>query len=39
MCLKGEILVIYTRDEYINKSDRMVNLFFYREFNIRMPIL
>ena len=38
ICLKCEILIIDTRNEYTKKSDRMVNLFFYREFNVRMPI-
>ena len=39
ICLKCDILVIDTWNEYINKSDRMVNLFFYSEFNVRMSII
>ena len=39
ICLKCEILIIDTWNEYINKSDGMVNLFFYGEFNVGMPII
>ena len=38
ICLKCEILIIDTWNEYIKKSDGMVNLFFYSEFNVRIPI-
>ena len=36
--MKCEILIIDTWNEYIKKSAGMVNLFFYSEFNVRMPI-
>ena len=35
MCLKCEILIIDTWNEYIRKSDGMVILFFYSEFKCR----
>ena len=37
--LKCEILIIDTWNEYIKKSDGMVNLFFYRKFNVRVPFI
>ena len=37
-CLKCEILIIDTWNEYTKKSDGMVDLFLYRKFNVRMPI-
>ena len=39
ICLKLEILIIDTRNEYINKSGGMLNWFFYRKFDVRMPIV
>ena len=39
ICLKCEILIIDTLNEYIKKSDGMVSLFFCNEFNGRMPII
>ena len=39
ICLKCEVLIIDTWNEYIKKSNGMVNLFFYSEFNVRMPII
>ena len=39
MPLKCEVLINDTRNEYIKKSDGMVNLFFYGEFSVRMPII
>ena len=36
---KWEILIIDNWNGYIKKSDGMVNLFFYSEFNVRMPII
>ena len=39
ICLKCEVLIIDTWNGYIKKSDGMINLFFYSEFNIRMPII
>ena len=38
-CLKSEILIIDTWNEFIKKSHGMAILFFYSEFNIRMPII
>ena len=38
-CLKCEISIIDTWNEYIKNSGEMVNLFFYSEFNVRMPII
>ena len=37
--LKCEILIIDTWNEYIKKSYEMVNLFFCRKFNVRMPFI
>ena len=37
--LKCEILIIDTGNEYINRGKRMVQLFFYRKFNVRMHII
>ena len=34
--LKCEILIVDTWIEYIKKSNGMVNLFFFRKFNVRM---
>ena len=34
-----DILIIDTQNEYIKKSNGMVILFFYSEFNVRMPII
>ena len=39
ICLKYEILIIDTWNEYIKKSDGMVILFFYSKFNVSMPII
>ena len=39
ICLKCEILIIDTWNEYIKKSDEMVNLLFCRKFNVRMPFI
>ena len=39
ICLKCEILIIDSRNEYIKKGDGMVNLFIYYKFNVRMPIV
>ena len=39
ICLKCEILIIDTWNDYIKKNDGMVNLFFDRKFNVRMPII
>ena len=39
ICLKRKILVIDTGNEYIKKSNGMINLLFYSEFNVRMPII
>ena len=39
VCLKCEILIIDTWNEYIKKSDEMVNLLFCRKFNVRMPFI
>ena len=39
ICLKRDILIIDPWNEYIKKSDGMVNLFFYSEFNVRMSII
>ena len=39
VCLKCEILIIDILNEYIKKSDGMVNLFFYGKFNVRVPII
>ena len=38
ICLKWDILIIDTWNEYIKKSDGMVNFLFYRKFNVRMPL-
>ena len=39
ICLKCETLIIDTWNEYINKSNGIVNMFFYSELNVRMPII
>ena len=39
ICLKFEILINDIWNEYINKSDGMINLFFYSKFNVRMSII
>ena len=39
ICLKCEILIIDTWNEYTTKSDGVVNLFFYPKFNVRMPLI
>ena len=39
ICLKREILIIDTWNEYIKKSDGIVNLFLYCDSNIRMPLI
>ena len=39
MCFKCENLIVDTWDEYIKKRDEIVNLFFYRKSNVRMPII
>ena len=39
ICFKCEILIIDTWNEYIKKSDGMVNLLFYSEFNVSMPLI
>ena len=36
---KREILVIDTWNEYIKKGHGMVNLFFYRKFNVKVPLI
>ena len=38
-CLKCEILIIDTWNEYVKKSNGMVNLLFYCKFNVMMPML
>ena len=37
--LECEIYTIDTWNEYIKKSNGMVNLFFYRKFNVRMAFI
>ena len=37
--VKCEILIIDTWNQYINKRDGIINLSFYSEFNVRMPII
>ena len=39
ICSKYEILIIDTWNENIKKSDGIVKLFFYSNFNISMPII
>ena len=39
ICLKCEILITDTWNEYINESDGMINLLFNRKFNVRMLIV
>ena len=38
ICLECKILIIGAGNEYIKKSNGIVNLFFYSEFNVRIPI-
>ena len=39
ICLKCDVLIFDTSNEYMKKSDGLVNLFFYSEFNVTMPII
>ena len=39
VCLKCEILILDAWNEYIKENDGIVNLFFYRTFNVRMIII
>ena len=39
ICVKCEILIIDTWNEYIKKRNGMLNLFFCRKFNIRMLLI